>query len=84
MSTYPYIDNPKVCAKCGLDKRNKLTKHHWKEPGHTVNSSALYKTGRIIMLCRKCHDKVHRINIRYGIHGKKRKIGGKPRGGWKS
>ena len=73
MSAYPYLGNPNKCAKCGIDKG--LTKHHWKEPGATQNTPTNKRVeGIIVMVCRKCHDK---------IHGQNKPGGGKPKGGWK-
>lgn len=73
MSSYKYIDDPTRCAKCGVS--GPLTKHHWKQPGRVQqNTPQIYRVeGIIIMLCRKCHDRVH---------GMGKKTGGKPRGGW--
>ncbi len=60
LSKYKYIDDPTRCARCGT--RENLTKHHWKRPGALVNTPTNKRVeGKIIFLCRKCHDRVHGI-----------------------
>jgi hypothetical protein len=49
---------PKMCKTCGTFE--KLTKHHLKE----WNENGKYRrTGKTMILCRPCHDKVEREDV---------------------